>query len=336
MATITQRDNGSWQAKIRRRGYPPQSDTFRTKSLAERWARQVENDMDRGIFVDRSQAERTTLGDLLERYVVDVNPTLRGADKALGHLNTMRRDPLCDRIVATLRRIDFERFVDRMFDEDYAPDTITRRLNLFHRVFELAEGWGIHLPANPVSKVERPKGNKRTRRLMEGEEDKLLAACRASSFPHLAPAVETAVETVMRQGELLTLEWGSGMIDLAGRHINLDLTKNGDSRTVPLSMKAVRILTEIRKESGLVFAADANAFKLQFRRIADSVGMQDFRFHDLRHEGTSRLFERTKLRDLEIMAITGHKSPVMLKRYTHLRTANLAPSLDPNPSGIAA
>ena len=95
MATFVSRKgpNGRrvWQAKIRRRGYPPQSGTFDSKAKAETWARQIETEMDRGIWQDRGEAERTTVNDLLDRYAREILPTKRGdAGKVMPHIRALK------------------------------------------------------------------------------------------------------------------------------------------------------------------------------------------------------------------------------------------------------
>lgn len=96
MATFRKLPSGSWQVQIRRKGESPLSKTFTNKTLADQWARSIESQIDRGVFVDRSEAERTTLADLIDRYISEVTPTKKGIKqetyrllslkKQLGHL----------------------------------------------------------------------------------------------------------------------------------------------------------------------------------------------------------------------------------------------------------
>lgn len=326
MATIIERGPRQWQAKIRRRGHPTQTRTFETKADAERWARKIESSMDDGQFIDLSEARRVTLGQLVSRYADEVNPTLRGAEKAKGHLNTMRDDPICEKIVATLTKRDFADYIRRMQSHGYANDTIIRRVNLFHRIFVIAESWGVNLPKNPVAGVEKPGADRgRNRRLAPEEEAILLERCDEAN-PYFRPLVLLALETAMRQGELLSLEWTQ--VHLPRRSIMLEVTKNGDAREVPLSSRAVDVLRNLpRSLDGRVFPLAQDAFKTRFRRLCAAAKLEGLRFHDLRHEATSRLFENTDLRDMEIAAITGHKTMAMLKRYAHLRSHKLAARL---------
>ena len=126
-----------------------------------------------------------------------------------------------------------------------------------------------------------------------------------------------ALETAMRQGELLKLEW---------EHINLRIgiahlpeTKNGSKRDVPLSIKARAALLRMGvKQRGRVFSYTSNGLKSAWRIMMQRLGIEDLHFHDTRHEAASRLSELGRLDIMEIAAITGHKSLAMLKRYTHL------------------
>jgi hypothetical protein len=79
MATLRQFENGRWQAQVRRRGIVPMTKTFPTKPQAERWARLIESEMDRGVFVDRSECERTTFGELVDRYLAEITPKKKSA-----------------------------------------------------------------------------------------------------------------------------------------------------------------------------------------------------------------------------------------------------------------
>jgi integrase len=105
-------------------------------------------------------------------------------------------------------------------------------------------------------------------------------------------------------------------------------TKNGESRGVPLSLAAIQVLKALpRSVSGAVFpGVTSEAIKRAFIRACRRAEIENFRFHDLRHEATSRLFEKN-LDMMEVASITGHKTLQMLKRYTHLRAEDLARKL---------
>jgi integrase len=130
----------------------------------------------------------------------------------------------------------------------------------------------------------------------------------------------------MRQGELVNLRWEH--IDLTRRITYLPDTKNGEARTVPLSTAAIKVLHSLpRSMTGQVFPGlTTEAVKRAFARAVRRAGIEDLRFHDLRHESTSRLFERG-LNIMEVASITGHKDLRMLRRYTHLKAEDLARKL---------
>ena len=182
---------------------------------------------------------------------------------------------------------------------------------------------------NPARMVRRPSPARgRERRLSKDEEKRLIEACRASSAPMLAPIVAIALQTAMRLGELMSLEWKH--IDLRTRVATLPETKNGELRRVPLSSGAIGVLHQLPRNlaNGRVFWrwSRADSFENAWRRAVKAAGLEDFRFHDLRHEATTRFFEQG-LGVMEVAAITGHKTMQMLKRYTHLHAEELVARL---------
>jgi len=332
MANFRKRGPQQWQAQIRKKGYPAQVKTFNTRSAAERWAREVEHAMDQGAFISRSTAESTTLGELLARYQEEITPSKRGAGPETARIRALLRDPLAQRVVASIRGVDVARYRDERLKE-VSPGTVKRDLVIVSHLFEVArKEWGIPV-ANPVRDIKTPAHNKaRERRLESGwggnesEEGRLLKACREARNPYLLPLVHLALETAMRQGELVSLRWEH--IDLGRRIAYLPDTKNGEARTVPLSTTAIATLRSLpRSLNGQVFTGlTTQAVKIAFARAIRRAGLADLHFHDLRHEATSRLFERG-LNLMEVASITGHKDLRMLRRYTHLRAEDLAKKL---------
>jgi integrase len=211
-----------------------------------------------------------------------------------------------------------------------APATVVRELNTVSHAIEIAtREWGLWLPRNPVKLVRRPQVPRgRTRRLKAGEEGSLLAACDSGRTPLMKPLIILAIETAMRRGEMLDLQWQH--VDLVRCVAHLPLTKNGDSRDIPLSRRAVAVLKELKADKGRdaerVFPVTGNSIRLAFEHLRVRAEMDDFRFHDLRHEGVSRLFEKG-LNIAEVSTISGHKELRMLQRYTHLRAVDLVSRL---------
>lgn len=330
MATI-RKLRGRWQAQVRRRGAPPRAKSFDKRSDAERWARDLEAEVDRsGWVADTRAAERTTLGELLTRYAAEVTPQKRGSIPEKARINSILRCPIAHRTLHKLMSADVATYRDERL-KTVAPATVVRELNTISHALDVASReWGVWLPHNAVKQVRRPPVPRgRTRRLREGEEQALLGACDRGRTPLLKPLIICAIETAMRRGELLDLRWEH--IDLDKRVAHLPLTKNGDSRDVPLSRRAAAVLTELRavpdRDPLRVFPATGNSVRLAFEHLRVRAGLDDFRFHDLRHEAVSRLFEKG-LGLLEVSAISGHKEVKMLARYTHLRAIDLVHRLD--------
>lgn len=340
MATFVKRSKYV-QAKIRRKGFPPQSQTFDTMAEAKAWARMIESEMDRSIFVSRSEAQNTTLAEALGKYLHKVTPNKKGFESEGSRIKLIMRDPIAKYSLANISTNELAEFRDRRL-KDVSGSTVNRDLALLHSVFEVAMiEWKVHLPKNPVSAVRRPPNNPgRERRLMPGEERKLFDALSVpedtrdkrgryqdgARNPWMVALVGLALETAMRRSDLLRLEWRH--IDMERRTARLVVSKNGQGRTIPLSSKAVQILTRLRQTnlSGRVFPISPNAVKCAWRRAVRLAGITDLRFHDLRHEATSRLFEKG-LQMIEVATITGHKDPRMLLKYTHLFAPDLAKKL---------
>lgn len=337
MASIRQR-GGYWEARVRRRGWPKISRSFNSKADARYWATVVESEIERGVFIDRTEAEKNTLGDLLQRYLTDVSSQKKGHSTERYRLVSLQRDPIAKIKVAGLSGKLMAEWRDKRLKE-VSGSTVNRDLNLISHVINVArKEWGVHVE-NPISMIRRPPENRaRNRRLAAGEEEKLLSELELSARsdrgtfeaggthnPWMRPLVVLALETAMRRSELLALRWSD--VFLSDRFVRLHDTKNGEARDVPLSTRAHSVLAGLpRHISGRVFPITADAVKKAFTRAVERAGLGDFHFHDLRHEATSRLAERLD-NVLELSAVTGHKTLTMLKRYYHPRAKDLARKL---------
>ena len=362
MATFYGRGK-SWQARVRVTGYPALSRTFSKKADAQRWASEVEAEIHAGAFLDMRLAEQTPLRDLFTRYRLEVCPTRRGGQVEAYRLAAWERQhPLADMAVAKITPALIARWRDTRLeggkqDNPVKPDTVIRELTLFQQELQKArKEWGIHLHQNPASAmlVDRPRTDNpdgRERRLLPGEEDGLLAGAvrggpRGTRVYWLRPLIILAIETAARSGELLKLNWEH--VDLQARIVTIigTTTKTWSKRTIPLSRRAVQAFEALKPQrDGPVVRISHNARKLAWKRClsrarrsyehacndkgqeVDPRIFNDLTFHDLRHEATSRLFEKG-FSLMEVMSITGHKDPKMLKRYTHVETAALVERLD--------
>lgn len=336
MATFRKRA-GNWEVRVCRKGYKPISKTFATKAEAEVWARNKEGKADHGQIIDTREAENTTLSEALDRYQREVTPRKKGAKQERVRLAAWKRDDLAMRSLASIRGADLAKWRDSRLAAGASPTTVRNDLALISHLFTVAtKEWGLESLSNPVEKIKVPAAAPaRDRRLVDDEDARLLAACEASPCVWLAPVVRLALETAMRQGEIMGLTWSQ--VDLKKRVVRLLDTKNGTPRNVPLSTKATAVLEALLKPAGeggevtklakgRVFPISAQVLDDYWHKALKAAEIEGLRFHDLRHEGTSRLFEKG-LGIMEVATITGHKTLTMLKRYTHLKAEDLAKKL---------
>ena len=352
MATIAPRFDDQnvrigWQVRIRKKGYPQQVKTFRSKTEAQAWAKATEAEMERGLWRDRTEAESTTLFEALTRYGEQVSSRKRSADREQRMIRQWQDRKIARTALARITSKDVAQIIGDMEAEGKSPNTIRLHLALLSHLFTVAQTeWGMESLGNPVQiarkrKPKLPQG--RDRRLQGDEAERLLAECAKAQNPWLRPVVIFAVETAMRAGEMLQtkrktdedsgerpiqttgLLWKN--VDLDKRTAYLPETKNGTARAVPLSSVAIEVLRALpHSGDDRVFGTTYEAIHLSFTRACRRAGIQDLRFHDLRHEATSRFFEKG-LNPMQVAAITGHKTLQMLKRYTHLRAEDLAKML---------
>lgn len=210
-----------------------------------------------------------------------------------------------------------------------AASTVKLEMMLLSNVFTVAiTEWRVIIE-NPVTKVRKPKpAPGRSRRLSQKESTLILKRAHIYQNRELYPVIVIALETAMRQGEILSLRWEN--ISWKKRVAHLPYTKNGDARDVPLSNAAITVLKYWLKprQEGKIFLYTSSGIKSTWRGFVKSLKIEDLHFHDLRHEAISRLFEKG-LDMLEVSTISGHKSLSMLKRYTHLQAYKLVHKLDP-------
>ena len=145
---------------------------------------------------------------------------------------------------------------------------------------------------------------------------------------HIKALINFAIATGMRRGEILRLDWHD--INFETKTLFIPLTKNGHSRTIPLSNQAISILRDIQDKNDTdkqrPFPLSDNAAKLAWQRLLRRSGIDDLHFHDFRHEAISRFFERG-LSVPEVALISGHRDFRMLFRYTHLKAEDVAQKL---------
>lgn len=325
MASIRKRGN-TWQARVKTLGTEAVQ-SFKNKQAAERWARQTEVKIEMGEYktnLPHDQTRHTLFSEIIKRYAAEVATghrsrtskfNLETLTKDLGHMALGEIEP---KSIATWRDKKLQRI---------KPASVNRLIGTLGSVLNHArKEWQLPLD-NPIPNIKRPSNGKaRTRRFIGDEEQRLLAALDTK----YAQVVRFAIATGMRRSEILSLEWQ--FVDQKRRVAQLEITKNGETRSVPLSSSAVAVLKEIASPEtwptvGPVFKVNAVALDKGWRRACNKAGITGLRLHDLRHEAISRLFERG-LNVMQVSGISGHKTLSQLKRYTHLDPEKLLPMLE--------
>ncbi|MFO8155356.1 MAG: site-specific integrase [Thiohalospira sp.] len=315
-----------------------------------------------GRWFDTRASESITLTEVMRWYRDSIAPTHKGGHEEARILSKWEREhPLRDLALASIKPPMVATWRDESLKR-VSGSTVRVWMGLLHRVIERARNeLGADLTENPVARVRKPKENRaRDRRLRDDEEARLLRAMERGEQPGrhggrggaihrprnywLKPAFIMALETGMRQGELLKLLRKD--VDRERRIAVLRDTKNGSDRTIPLSNRAMAALREMPASmDDRVFPVTAEALKQSWARALqrarksyeqecreaglepDPAMLTDLRWHDLRHEATSRFFE-AGLNVMEVASITGHQDVRMLHRYTHVESMKLLDRID--------
>jgi len=329
MASV-RKHGDKWQARIQRRDQPSISKSFLTKADALKWARNTEAQLDLGTFAPKQTMPRLKL--MVDRYVHEVTPTKKGAVQERYRAAQINKTKLADLHMDRIDGAVVAAYRDQRLKE-VSNNTVRLELAFLSVVFEQCRrewGWAV---VNPVKQIRIPKpGKPRQRRLEPGEEETLLTACRASGAYYLEAFVILAIETGMRFSELAGVR--REHVNLTNRTIYLPDTKNGHARTVPLSMRALVAIQVLPSSiEGRLFNVKPGSIRSAFliavakgRATSGGTMLSGLRFHDLRHEAVSRLFEKG-LNPIEVGLVTGHRTMAMLQRYAHLRADDLVAKL---------
>jgi integrase len=278
-----------------------------------------------------------TVREALDIYRARVSILKKGYAQERYRIGQIGRSFLGAKIVREVTSVDIATYRDQRLLEvnpstkkTLSTATVRLEMSLLSNFFDIGRiEWGI-CDGNPVANVRKPKiPPGRDRRLTPREDRLILRYCHNHSNSELYSIVVLALETAMRQGEILNLQWEN--LNLKTRVAHLPETKNGTKRDVPMSLKAREALIRLGvKSNGKAFKYTSNGIKSTWRFMVKKLGIEDLHFHDLRHEAVSRLFELGSLDMMEVAAISGHKSLSMLKRYTHLKAQRLVRKLEGN------
>jgi len=317
----------SWRVKIRIKGNPQLSATFKRRIDAKQWAAKTESDILEGRYFQHTMSKRLTLSEVIKLYCAEGMGHLKDPYTRITHLAYWEKKLgvtyLAELTPNRVLECRAELTIDR------TNSTANRYVASLSALLSYAAKERQLLANNPlqnIKKLKEPKG--RTRILSERERTNLIKSCEVlKKYPEMTPIVLLAITTGMRRGEILNLRWAD--IDFKRQQIIIWNSKNGETRNVPLvgpALSAIRKWSKIRPidNSALLFPSQVkrkpqNCFHLDhaWRLVKSSAGLTDFRFHDLRHTAASYLaMNGAGLR--EIADILGHKSLSMVMRYSHL------------------
>jgi integrase len=318
MAHIRKRGD-KWQVQVRRQGFPSRSRTFNRHQEAVAWARAQELAMDRfeaGVY----QPVTCTLASILSEYLAKVTPAKKSAASETRRLNRLIRDQIASYRVCDLSPEVLATFRDRRLEQGLRAAGYD--LQLIRHALNVAKAeWGITLQSNPVDAIRMPpKPKPRERRLQPGEYELLLSYAAMSQSWFMKPLIILAVETGMRLGEMLKVTWDDW--DSEKQTLYLRDTKNGPNRLIPISDAANVVMQTITKRHQRILPTNYEAIKSAWRRLCLRAGIEQLRFHDLRHEAISRWFEND-MTLAEVAILSGHRTKSSLLGYVHAKNVHL-------------
>lgn len=314
MAHIRKR-NSKWQCIVRVHGYPPMTKTFNTKIDAQRYSRDLENKLWREQH-NIAKKKFPKFREVLERYRDEVVIHKRSKDMETKLINYLLTEGFVNFGVNLVDAKLIAQYRDRAL-RSLKSSSVNRRLAIISHCFTIArKEWGYDV-VNPVLSIRRPKNPEpRDRRFTKEEINKILTCNRTS--PHMKFIIELALETGMRRSEIANIK---------SEHIKGNTLKIVQAkvkpRTIPLTPRAGELL-----KYNMPIKMSSNAIHLSWVRICKRHSIEDARFHDLRHEALSRMFEVKSLNVPEVQLISGHLEPRTLMRvYANLRPKDLADKL---------
>jgi integrase len=302
------------------------SKSFLKKAHASMWAKEIEYQLDRDQYEDFSDTARISLGELITRYRDEITPHKKGRDTEKYKLNFILRHKIAKVKLLSLKAkhvIDFKKDIS----EGRAPSTINKYIHYIYTVWETAKlNWDIALPyRNPCELVKKEKVKDTIDRILSIEEyQDLLQACTTSNLAFLSDIVEFAYITAMRFGEITKLKTSN--INFEKSTALLIDTKNGETRLVPLTSRALEICQKFRFREKL-FDINRDKFRHYFEQACRRAKVKNFRFHDLRACAITNLF-LNGWSIAEVSVVSGHKTWSELKRYTRIQPDTLVSKIN--------
>jgi integrase len=326
MASIRKRGQ-KYEVQVRRSGCTPACKRFHKHADALEWARMMEAKADRSdLPVSSAGLKNITVKDVLVRYRDTVCIKKKSCKTEVYFINALLKTHIASMSLMQVSPAYFYTYREERL-KTVKPATVNREFGIYKHAFDVALiEWGVPKFSNPLENIKKLKmNNGRNRRLQKGELKRIEQASSQTKNPYIMPIVYFALETAMRRGEILNIQ--NHDINYKDRTLHIPITKNGHSRTIPLTARAIEILAAMEVlESNKPFPTTSNAFRLSWERLIARAKIDNLCFHDLLHEAISMFFERG-LSIPEVALISGHRSYAMLQRYTHLKAEDIVRKL---------
>jgi integrase len=340
MATFTKLGSGSWRVQVRRKGRYI-SETFLRREDARKWATDAERQVDRGETPTGSKIARlNTFADLVDLHIADMKEVGKAPGRSKDATLQMLKRRLGSVNMADLDRERIVKFGRKRAIEGAGPTTLGIDVGVIKLVVQHAAAvHGLPVKVEPIdlARIALKRlglvghSNERDRRPTDEELEKLIAHFdnNPRQIIPMGRIIKFAVATAMRQEEICRVTWS----DLNTRTKMLTIRdrkdprqKKGNDQRIPLlavsGYDAAALIEEQRairgNEDDRIFPYNHKSTSTVFTRAVKDLGIEDLHFHDLRHEGTSRLFEAGFAIE-QVSLVTGHKDWKMLRRYTHLK-----------------
>lgn len=330
MASIRRRNEG-WIAQVAKKGFRRISKKFPTKKSAQIWSQRIETEMAGGTYQDEKQLEATSVASILDRYACEIHAIKPFGRSKMASVRQLQRF-FTDISVGDLDSSTITKYATTR-RKTVAGSTVTQELSYLGQALDIARDlWGLQMVQNPIKKTMptlrllRLTGSTKERDRRPTREEMALLL-EATSHHWLNSFIRIAVDSAMRQSEIHKLLWAD--IELEQRTILVrqrkdPKNKEGNDQYIPIFDDTLAVLEALPRCGVKVFDSPKTAPSVSdaFAKLTKKLGMEDLRFHDLRHEAVSRLFERGFSIE-QVALVSGHKDWKQLKRYTNLKATDL-------------
>ena len=322
MATI-RKMRSKWQVIIRRKNYPTIVRSFIEKGTASKYARDIENQMDKKIFEDMSGAEGTTLKQFIIKYRDEIVPEYKSAKTLTYKLNYMLKFKICYYNLLQLNSAHIHKF-KKEIAVGRAPKTVNMYIQTLQTIWNMARRqWGIVLPAqSPFALVTYDRiVNERDVTLTDEEFKRLLDHAAKTKLNVLPDMIQFAAITAARYSEITGLLRSNA--DFSKRTATFLDTKNGENRKIPLHHEAIAILQKYPFGAKFFNVRTREIFRNYFDKARRAAGLNHFRFHDLRSFAIRKML-LSGMSEIEVAVVSGHKTLAILhKRYSRIKAQDL-------------